>query len=515
MASLFKPPESARRNAKSPKLTLPPALRSNHTELNDEDIMNGAGIARPSDGAKPSLDQLGGVTPLYSSSKIDIPRSHQIPPMTRNAATTTTTRSSSSSAAASASIYSRVPPRPMKKRPVPPPIPTSVLSNLRESSQSARSTPKVDKMANSLSKLQINSDQTISHSSEKWNEEIDTYPSTVLSDYDSAGNSPNHTPLQVKMADKNIDELDEEIWEDPDLKNQIDTVGVLGEGAGGAVAKCKLKTNNTGKIFALKTINTMNTDPEYQKQIFRELQFNKSFESDYIVKYYGMFADQQNSTIYIAMEYMGGKSLDAVYKNLINRGGRISEKVLGKIAEAVLRGLSYLHERKIIHRDIKPQNILLNLHGQIKLCDFGVSGEAVNSLATTFTGTSYYMAPERIKGQPYSVTCDVWSLGLTLLEVAQGRFPLGSDRMAATVAPIELLTIILTFTPELKDEPQLDIYWSKAFKSFIEYCLKKEARERPSPRQMINHPWIQGQMKKKINMEKFIKKCWESQDDQT
>lgn len=494
MASLFKPPESTRRNIKSPKLTLPPALRNNHAELSPNDIMNGAGIAKPGDGVASSFDQLRGVTPPFSSSQISIPYPNQ-------------TSSSSSS-----SVYSRTPSKPMKKRPVPPPIPTSVLSNLKESSssQSSRSTPRTEKMTNALSDLQIgDAEPSLPYSRQEFSNSKDSYPSAVISAYDSNSSSP--TSLEAKLAGKDIDQLDEEIWEHPMLKNQIETVGILGEGAGGAVAKCKLKTNSNGKIFALKTINTLNTDPEYQKQIFRELQFNKSFESDYIVKYYGMFADQQNSTIYIAMEYMGGKSLDAVYKNLIKRGGRISEKVLGKIAEAVLRGLSYLHERKIIHRDIKPQNILLNLQGQVKLCDFGVSGEAVNSLATTFTGTSYYMAPERIKGQPYSVTCDVWSLGLTLLEVAKGCFPFGSDKMAANVAPIELLTMILTFTPELKDEPELDIIWSKAFKSFIGYCLKKEARERPSPRQMINHPWVQGQMKKKINMEKFINKCWEGE----
>lgn len=211
------------------------------------------------------------------------------------------------------------------------------------------------------------------------------------------------------------------------------------------------------------------------------------------------------------MEYMGGKSLEAVYKNLLSRGGRIGEKVLGKISEDILRGLSYLHEKKVIHRDIKPQNILFNDEGEVKLCDFGVSGEAVNSLATTFTGTSFYMAPERIQGEPYSVTCDVWSLGLTILEVAQGVFPFGSDKITANIAPIELLVLILTFTPELKDEPENNISWSNSFKSFIGYCLKKDPRERPSPRQMLKHPWMQGQMKKKVNMAKFIKRCWEKE----
>lgn len=317
---------------------------------------------------------------------------------------------------------------------------------------------------------------------------------------------PSSQDIQ-KLESRDVDQLDEDMWYYSHLSSQIVKLGLLGEGAGGSVAKCKLVHGK--KIFALKTINILNTDPEYQKQILRELQFNRSFESEYIVKYYGMFADDQNTSIFIAMEYMGGGSLDAVYKHLLDRGGRMGEKVLGKIAESVLRGLSYLHEKKIIHRDIKPQNILLNNKGQVKLCDFGVSGEAVNSLATTFTGTSFYMAPERIQGQPYSVTCDVWSLGLTLLEVAEARFPFGDENMKSNLAPIDLLMVILTFTPKLKEEPENHITWSNSFRSFIDYCLKKEPRERPSPRQMIKHPWIQGQMKRTVNMEKFIKKCWE------
>ena len=347
----------------------------------------------------------------------------------------------------------------------------------------------------------------------------DSYLSNLLSTYENSA-SASATPLTATPAGngnnangtsghKPLDVMDlgEDMWHYTHLKDEIVTLGVLGEGAGGSVAKCRLKHGST--IFALKTINVLNTDPEFQKQIFRELQFNRSFKSDYIVRYYGMFTDEQNSSIYIAMEYMGGKSLEAVYKNLLTRGGRLSEKVLGKVAESVLRGLSYLHEKKIIHRDIKPQNILLNEQGEVKLCDFGVSGEAVNSLATTFTGTSFYMAPERIQGQPYSVTCDVWSLGLTILEVAQGHFPFGSDKITANIAPIELLMLILTFEPQLRDEEDLGIRWSSSFKNFIAYCLKKDPMERPSPRQMIRHPWIQGQMKKRVNMQKFIHRCWE------
>lgn len=94
----------------------------------------------------------------------------------------------------------------------------------------------------------------------------------------------------------------------------------------------------------------------------------------------------------MCMEFCEGGNMDSIYKEVRLRHGRIGEKVLLKVAECVLSGLSYLHERRIIHRDVKPSNILVTRDGQIKLCDFGVSGELINSVAGTFTGTSYYMA---------------------------------------------------------------------------------------------------------------------------
>lgn len=160
-------------------------------------------------------------------------------------------------------------------------------------------------------------------------------------------------------------------------------------------------------------IITTDPSPEVKKQIVRELSFNKECSSAYICKYYGAFIEVQSATIYIAMEFCEGGSLDSVYREVKRLGGRTGEKVLGKIAEGVLEGLTYLGSRKIIHRgmssmydaipvkytnlcfvDIKPSNILLCRNGQVKLCDFGVSGELIGSKgdANTFIGTSYYMA---------------------------------------------------------------------------------------------------------------------------
>lgn len=182
--------------------------------------------------------------------------------------------------------------------------------------------------------------------------------------------------------------------------------------------------------------------------------------------------DDTQGSIGISMEFCEGGSLDSIYREVKKLGGRTGEKVLGKVAEGVLNGLTYLHSHRIIHRDIKPSNILLTRTGDVKLCDFGVSGEfGTKGDANTFIGTSYYMAPERITGQSYTITSDVWSLGVTLLEVAQHRFPFPADgtEMTPRAGLIDLLTYIVRQPiPKLKDEPAEGIKWSDSFKYFIE-----------------------------------------------
>lgn len=306
---------------------------------------------------------------------------------------------------------------------------------------------------------------------------------------------------------RSLQHLTPEDWNELANRDEIVELSKLGEGNGGSVSKCELRSGSP--VFALKLINA-DSNPDTQKQIIRELQYNRLCNSPNIVQYYGTFLVGQLSMIGIAMEYMGGRSLDTIYKRVIeiDSTNRINEKVLGKISESVLRGLSYLHLQRIIHRDIKPSNILLDKHGNVKLCDFGVSGEVVNSLATTFVGTQYYMAPERIMGKPYNVSCDVWSLGLTILEVARGLFPYHLQTDDVPLGPIELLSLILEYQPRLEDLPEEGIYWSELFKSFIDYCLKKNTEERPSPQQMLQHPWCVGQLQLRVDMEKFVKRLW-------
>ncbi|KAJ4145367.1 hypothetical protein LMH87_004219 [Akanthomyces muscarius] len=312
-----------------------------------------------------------------------------------------------------------------------------------------------------------------------------------------------------KARTADVDDLDDEGWRIASMERRIVEIGSLGEGAGGAVTRCMLKGGKT--VFALKVITT-NPDPDVKKQIVRELGFNKECASEHICRYFGAFVDPATATISIAMEFCEGGSLDSIYKEVKRLGGRTGEKVLGKIAEGVLGGLTYLHTRRIIHRDIKPSNILLCRDGAVKLCDFGVSGDfGTKGEANTFIGTSYYMAPERITGQSYTITSDVWSTGVTLLEVAQHRFPFPADgtEMQPRAGLIDLLTyIVRQSVPKLKDEPEMDVYWSDNFKYFIECCLEKQPNRRASPWKMMEHPWMVEMKSKRVNMVKYLSFVW-------
>ncbi|KAJ2787177.1 Protein kinase C signaling pathway involved MAPKK protein, partial [Coemansia helicoidea] len=180
----------------------------------------------------------------------------------------------------------------------------------------------------------------------------------------------------------------------------------LGEGSVGTVHKIEYLPAR--KIMARKLM-AVYPDEANHRQIVRELRLLKQCQSPYIVKFYGAYCstDDDGQSIAICMEYCEGGSLESVYKRVDRLRGHIGEGVLGKVAVAVLNGLVHLHASKVIHRDVKPSNILLTGRGEIKLCDFGVSGELVDSIAQTFVGTSYYMAPERIQGDRYAVQSDV------------------------------------------------------------------------------------------------------------
>ncbi|KAL1923694.1 uncharacterized protein VTP21DRAFT_8674 [Calcarisporiella thermophila] len=279
-------------------------------------------------------------------------------------------------------------------------------------------------------------------------------------------------------------------------KQELEVLQKLGEGAASTVHL--VRHLPSGVLMAKKSIVAEFFDTDVRRQVIREVQFLSRFESPYIVSYYGAYYDDPVDSIVICTEYCAGGSLEAIYRQSAKQGLYISEGVLGKIAEAVLSGLDYLHEQCKIHRDIKPSNIVVTKKGEIKLCDFGVSGELVNSIAETFLGTRYYMAPERIRNDPYSIQSDVWSLGLTLLEVAQMK-PLHPPNM-----PIFELVTWIQDAPM----PELPGDRTEEARDFVRVCLTKDPRSRPSPGLLLGHPWVRKWVDQEVDLARWIADVW-------
>ncbi|KAJ1961244.1 MAP kinase kinase (MEK) [Dipsacomyces acuminosporus] len=275
-----------------------------------------------------------------------------------------------------------------------------------------------------------------------------------------------------------------------DLREEdLVSIKSMGEGAGGAVMKVLHKPTQT--IMAMKIIRAEAT---IRQQVLKELQILHECNSPYIVSFYGAFP--KNNGIQMCLEFMDLRSFDTIYR----KHGPIPINVIGRITTSVIQGLIYLYEdMRVMHRDIKPSNILLNSAGFIKICDFGISKEMINSIADTFVGTASYMSPERMKGSSYTVKSDVWSLGLTLMELALGKFPFRPEGEAMTI--FEMLNYITTEElPTMSPDE-----FPKDFCDMIDSCLAKDPKDRPTPRELVSHPFVVACSNARVDIAKWAK----------
>ncbi|XP_006783815.1 STE20-like serine/threonine-protein kinase isoform X2 [Neolamprologus brichardi] len=262
----------------------------------------------------------------------------------------------------------------------------------------------------------------------------------------------------------------EEIWE---------IIGELGDGAFGKVYKAQNKQNGT--LAAAKVIDTK-TEDELEDYMV-EIDILASCNHHHIVKLLDAFYFE--SKLWILIEFCAGGAVDAIMLELERP---LTEPQIRVVCKQTLEALAYLHESKIIHRDLKAGNILLSLDGDVKLADFGVSAKNTKTLQRrdSFIGTPYWMAPEVVmcetsKDRPYDYKADIWSLGVTLIELAQIEPP------NHEMNPMRVLLKIAKSEPPTLMNPSR---WSPEFSDFLRKALDKNVDNRWSTVQLLQHPFV-------------------------
>lgn len=269
----------------------------------------------------------------------------------------------------------------------------------------------------------------------------------------------------------------------------------------------KVQHTHTDLVLCRKVVH-YDSKPDTLLTLNRELSLLDECHSPYVVCFYGSFTS--NNEVNIIMEYMNGGCLNSVLK----RVGRVSdEQILARLTQKIIMGLLYLSSNHMLHRDMKPANVLINTNGDVKLCDFGVSRKLLSNRAKTFIGTMRYMSPERIQGKEYNVGSDIWSLGITLIELATGFYPYPGSHAPTSLHPVKdpknpeagvagkkekgratpelaifdmVALVVKGPTPSLPDAGN----FSEPFKDFVAKCLAKVPEERATLEELLQHPWI-------------------------
>uniref|UniRef100_A0A8C7T7I8 non-specific serine/threonine protein kinase n=1 Tax=Oncorhynchus mykiss TaxID=8022 RepID=A0A8C7T7I8_ONCMY len=273
----------------------------------------------------------------------------------------------------------------------------------------------------------------------------------------------------------------------PDPTDTWEIIETIGKGTYGKVYKVLNKIDGSkAAVKILDPIHDIDEEIEAEYNILKALSDHSN-----VVKFFGMYyqKDVKNGDqLWLVLELCNGGSVTDLAKGMLKRGDRMDEAIIAYIIHEALTGLHHLHINKTIHRDVKGNNILLTTQGGVKLVDFGVSAQLTNTRLrrNTSVGTPFWMAPEVIACEQqldstYDARCDVWSLGITAIELGDGDPPL-SD-----LHPMRALFKIPRNPPPTLYQPEL---WSDHFNDFICKCLIKDFELRPNVLDLLQHVFI-------------------------
>ena len=281
-----------------------------------------------------------------------------------------------------------------------------------------------------------------------------------------------------------------------DRSSELELDGLLGEGSFGKVFRARHKA--TGAIVAVKVVPNAEGDEQEADKIMSEIDILSKCDSPFIVGYFecflrgmqkgggggGRHVDGHPSEMWIVMEFCDGGSVSDLIEAAGGRGFfAMPEECIRAACAGIVLGLEYLHKKEICHRDIKCGNVLLTNDGHVKLADFGVSAELTNTInkRKTVVGSPFWIAPEVIKESHYDGRADVWSLGITVIEMAEGAPP------HSNLNPLRAIFLIPSKPSPTLADPDI---WSPEMLDFIRCCCKKDPSERSDSALLTGHPFV-------------------------